>query len=90
MKDGRDVSDNDICTAILALTKARGPDKTICPSEVARSLAEDEAVWRSLMPRVRDCAAELVDDGKIAILQKGQPVADPRDVSGPIRLCIQD
>ncbi|MEO0620310.1 MAG: DUF3253 domain-containing protein, partial [Pseudomonadota bacterium] len=86
MSDGKAISDDDICAAIIALTNARRPSGTICPSEVARSLAADETTWRSLMPRVRGCAVQLVDDGKLAILQKGQPVADPRNVTGPIRL----
>jgi hypothetical protein len=69
---------------ILELVAARGEGKTICPSEVARSLMGDDA-FRPLMPRVREAAAELADRGAIAVTQRGQPV-DARTARGPIRL----
>ena len=67
---------------ILALTEARGPDKSICPSEVARALAED---WRALMGDVRRGAARLAEAGRIDILRKGKPI-DPATMRGVIRL----
>ena len=46
--------------AILALLAERAPGKTICPSEVARALAQDnEAQWRPMMPAVRSAGSGL-------------------------------
>jgi hypothetical protein len=71
-----------IAGEILARTAARGADRTFCPSEVARALADD---WRPLMPDVRAVAAELADQGRVVVTQKGRPV-DPRTARGPVRL----
>lgn len=65
----------------MALAHARGVDKTFCPSEVARSLAED---WRPLMPRVRAIAATL----PLVATQSGHDV-DPVSAAGPIRLALE-
>jgi hypothetical protein len=67
---------------ILALLEERGPEKTACPSEIARSL--DAKSWRTLMQPVRDGAGRLASRGRIEITQKGKPV--PVDARGPIRL----
>lgn len=85
-------SDATIASAIRALCKARGPAKTICPSEVARRIAEEgtrsETYWRELMPAVRRVAGELVRAGEISATQKGAPV-DPVTARGPIRLGLR-
>jgi hypothetical protein len=69
---------------IVELVEARGPEKTICPSEVARDLAGGED-FRPLMPHVREAAAELAERGAISVTQRGEPV-DARTARGPIRL----
>jgi hypothetical protein len=69
---------------ILELLEKRGPDKTICPSDAARSLGGDEG-FRPLMDPVRDAARELVAAGQIEVTQHGQPV-DLDRAKGPIRL----
>lgn len=66
----------------MSLVKMRGPGKTICPSEVARTL--EPSNWRSLMPQVRAVGIALVNAGQIVVTQKGQ-VVDPSVVKGPIR-----
>jgi hypothetical protein len=68
--------------AILRLAAERGADKSICPSEAARALADD---WRPLLGPVRQAAIRLAKAGRIEILRKGKPV-DPADVRGVIRL----
>ena len=72
---------------MLRLVAERGADKTVCPSEVARALGgpggED---WRRLMPPVRRVAVRLAGEGKVAILRKGVPVADPETMKGVYRL----
>jgi hypothetical protein len=72
----------DITAAILRLTTARGHDKSICPSEVARALA---AEWRPLLGSVRRAAMLLAESGQIDILRKGQAIP-PADMRGVIRL----
>ena len=68
--------------SLRALLSARGRDKTICPSDVARALGG--ASWRSLLPLVRETAHELEARGELEVRQRGQRV-DPRKARGPIR-----
>ncbi len=72
---------------ILDLVAARGIEKSICPSEVARALrpGPQQDGWQSLMTPVRQAAIRLARAGRIDILRKGRPVA-PEDVRGVIRL----
>lgn len=79
------------------LLNSREPPKTLCPSEVARalSLAELQAAgapsWRDLMPAIRNIVAQMRDQGKLEVLQKGEVLDGDlgkglAGVSGPIRL----
>lgn len=68
---------------ILRQTAERGPEKSICPSEVARAL--DPEGWRRHMHAVRVAAAALAGEGRIEILRKGKPIA-PEAMHGVIRL----
>jgi len=70
--------------AILDLIAARGPEKTICPSEAARVLA-GVGDFRPYMEPVRDAAAQLSDQGGIEVTQKGRRVT-VGEARGPIRL----
>jgi hypothetical protein len=69
---------------ITEMVDERGAGKTVCPSEVARSLTNDQD-FRPLMPHVREAAATLAERGEIAVTQKGRLV-DAREAKGPIRL----
>jgi hypothetical protein len=69
--------------AILELLERRGPDKTICPSDAARAVAETD--FRPLMDTARAAAAELVAEGEIEVTQGGK-VVDIAQARGPIRL----
>ncbi|KAL6252375.1 hypothetical protein RBB50_000093 [Rhinocladiella similis] len=69
--------------------------KTLCPSEIARSLSPSELAqlgtsdWHDLMPRLREMAFEARDRGEIEVLQKGEVVPSDRginEVRGPIRI----
>ncbi|MFN6924472.1 MAG: DUF3253 domain-containing protein [Tabrizicola sp.] len=71
-----------IRAAILDLALARGRDRSLCPSEVARTLAAD---WRPLMPEVRAVAATMPE---IMATQGGAEV-DPVAAKGPIRLRLR-
>lgn len=68
---------------ILELTAARGPEKSICPSEAARRMGEN---WQSHLTAVRRAAIRLAEAGLVQILRKGQVVAEPAGVKGVIRL----
>jgi len=73
------MTDDEIKAALLDLALKRAPDKSFCPSEIARAMSDD---WRPLMPRIRSVAAKMPE---IAATQKGKPVHPLRAV-GPIRL----
>lgn len=79
----RPISSKDIGRCLTALLRQRGVDKTLCPSEVARQLAEKD--WRPLMPRVREVATRMADRGDVVATQQGRPVWIPL-TKGPIRL----
>ena len=74
-----------IAEEVMRLCEARGPGKTVCPSEVARALEAGEAAWRALMPGVREVAVALAREGRIAVYRKGRAIQDP-EAGGPIRL----
>ena len=76
------LSREQIERAILGLLAQRDEGKTICPSDAARSLAED---WRPLMAPVREAAYEMADEGRLEVTQKGE-VVDGRTARGAIRL----
>lgn len=76
------VSDQAIRDRILQKVQERGPEKTICPSEVARDLGGED--WRDLMPQVRSVGIELAEEGAIVVTQKGQTV-NPHQAKGPVR-----
>lgn len=81
-------SDDEIAATMVELASARGADKTICPSEVARALggpAGDE--WGPLMPAVRRVAVRLMKDGRVVIRRKGRAV-DPDDFKGVYRIAL--
>jgi hypothetical protein len=73
----------DIHQTILYKAAQRGPDKSTCPSEIARELFPTD--WRKHMQEVRDAAIELHHEGKVTITQKGRPV-DTGNIKGPVRI----
>ena len=95
-------SDIDTISSILRpkltdLLDQRAHPKTICPSEVARSLSASEIRdgvggedWRNAMPAIRELAWRMRDEeGTVEILQNGDVLGRDvgiGDVRGPIRL----
>ena len=75
-----------IAAEILRQTAARGADKSICPSEVARALAPEEEAWRRLLGPVRAAAIRLAREGRIEVLRKGKPADPAGEIRGVIRL----
>jgi hypothetical protein len=61
----------------LSLVHRRGPDKSICPSEVARSLFPGD--WRRQMQAVRDVAWALVAERKLVVTQVRRRRVFPRN-----------
>jgi len=74
-----------ISETILSMADQRGPEKTTCPSEVARMLFPDD--WRDHMKEVVDEAIELHNQAKVVITQKGLAI-DVNHIKGPIRIKI--
>ncbi|HVT31012.1 MAG TPA: DUF3253 domain-containing protein [Rhodanobacteraceae bacterium] len=75
-----------IRACVLELLIARGPGRSICPSEAARMLAMSTgAHWQDLMRPVRTVAAAMAEAGAIEVLQH-ESVVDIGDVRGPVRL----
>ncbi|MEN0095063.1 MAG: DUF3253 domain-containing protein [Pedobacter sp.] len=70
---------------ILEIAIERGPDKTTCPSDIARMMFPND--WRRHMEKVRCVAVELQRKGKVLITQKGKPI-DIEHIKGPIRIKI--
>jgi hypothetical protein len=79
----RPVSAAAIEAEVERLVAQRGPGKTICPSEVARSLAPE--AWRPLLGPVRDAAARLALRGRVGLFRKGKRIA-PDEMRGVLRL----
>ena len=82
----RGVSDVDLRleAAITDLLAQRARSATICPSDAARLVGDDDS-WRELMEHGRRAARRLVDRGEVEITQGGR-VVDPSTAKGPIRI----
>ena len=86
-KRGLRREDRELEEALLRLLQERGPNKTICPSELARQ-RYGEGEWRAQMETVRMAARRLVVKEQAEILQKNRPV-DPSTAKGPIRIRLK-
>ena len=75
-----------IKSTLLELLEQRGSDKSICPSEVARAISDND--WRSLMPQVRRVGWELAAVDIVLVTQKGKAVSD--QAKGPVRFSQGD
>ena len=75
-------------TATLALLATRAPGATICPSEVARVLADADAPgektdWRAMIPTVHAAIDALLASGEVHLSWKGEVLPSR---SGPYRI----
>jgi hypothetical protein len=75
--------DRQLEACILELLAARAVTSTICPSDAARAVGDEN--WRDLMEPARRAARRLVDAGEVQITQGGS-VVDPSTAKGPIRI----
>lgn len=69
---------------ILELLQARGPGKSICPSEAARAVGDDG--WRDLMEPARAVARELAVQGRIVVTQGNRVLSPVEEWHGPVRI----
>jgi hypothetical protein len=76
----RSIRMTDPKAATLSLLAGRAPGATVCPSEVARLIAQD---WRGAMPAVHAAIDELVSDGLVRLSWKGKVLGTR---SGPYRI----
>ena len=69
-KAGLSLLDRNLETTILGLLKGRRKTHSICPSEVAKKVADgaEAKSWHTLVPRVRNAARRLTVQGKVDIL----------------------
>jgi hypothetical protein len=86
---GHGVSEIDLRLeeTIATLLSQRAQDATICPSDAARAVSDENGGegWRELMEPSRRAARRMVARGEIQITQGGS-VVDPSTAKGPIRL----
>ena len=68
---------------IEEMLEERGPDKTLCPSEVARDLASDAGNWRDEMAQVHEAVDALLAADRIALSWKGSALPAR---AGPYRI----
>lgn len=75
---------NPVRDAIVALTTARGPGKTIAPEDAAKAISPEHFV--RVLKDVRAEAVRLHKAGTVLIYRKGKPVEDPDTFKGVYRL----
>ena len=78
-------SKQEIKNRILSFTKKRGPEKSVCPSEVTKDLFSD--IWRDHVDEVRTIAGEMQSEQLISITQDGKEVP-LKKAKGPLRLKV--
>lgn len=76
---------SDTREVILRLLRERALGATICPSEVARTMATDDE-WRKLMPTVHSAVDDMAGSGIVGLSWKGLNL-DKRD--GPYRISLR-
>ncbi len=76
--------DQRLQATITALAAHRAPNRTICPSDVARTVGGTR--WRAQMPGVRKAVRELVSQGVVEVSQRGAVLDPALEWKGPIRV----
>jgi hypothetical protein len=76
--------DHRLEQTILDLLAQRARTSTICPSDAARAVGDEDS-WRDLMEPARRAARRLVERGEVDITQGGH-VVDASTATGPIRI----
>jgi hypothetical protein len=73
-----------LAATMRTLLHARGPGKTICPSDAAR--VTGGTGWRALLPTARDVARHLAARGELEVTQGGEVIDAAGPWDGPVRL----
>lgn len=85
-REKRDKKEENLEVMIMDLLMIRGRTKSICPSEVARQI--DNENFKEYMEDIRCAARRLVLKEKIEITQKNKLV-ESLNFKGPIRLRLK-
>jgi hypothetical protein len=78
-------SEQEIRNRVLTFTKKRGPQKSVCPTEVTRDLFSD--VWRDHLDEVKGVAGKMQNEKMIRVTQEMKDVSID-NAKGPIRLSL--
>ncbi|MFD4638085.1 DUF3253 domain-containing protein [Lentzea sp. NPDC058436] len=70
--------------SILDLLEARGPAKSICPSEAARAVGDEG--WHDLMEPAREVARELAVQGRVVVTSGEKVLSPDEEWRGPVRI----
>ena len=79
-------SDKEIRSEVMRLMMLSGKGKSICPTEVARSLFHP---WRNKVDRVLEVVAQMAVDREVVVMQRDQ-VVEVEEVSGPVRIQLSE
>ena len=79
------IDDAALEAGILQSLQRRDFKAPVCPSEIARSLADDES-WRSLMPRIREILKRLIRQERVAATRGRRVLSAETLEGGPIRI----
>jgi Protein of unknown function (DUF3253) len=83
--ESKAVTDAVLTSEILRSLAYRDRAVSVCPSQIARSVADDR-VWRPLMPRIRGVLVQLVREQRV-IVTRGTRVLSVEEIEGgPIRI----
>lgn len=72
-------------TAIMEMGRQRNGNN-FCPSEIVRWIFPQD--WRKFMPDIQEEMMRLYNEGKIIVLQKGEPVEKEKMPKGPVRIKV--
>ena len=67
-----------------SLLSHRAPDRSICPSDVARAVGGEQ--WRDLMEPARQVARALAEQGAVRITQGAAELDPAQPWKGPVRI----
>lgn len=72
---------------VMTMLGARAAGATLCPSEVARSLAGEGGDWRARMGEIHDAVDALATAGAVRLSWKGRVMRERR---GAYRIGLAD
>ncbi|KEO73969.1 DUF3253 domain-containing protein [Anditalea andensis] len=71
--------------AIMEMGRQR-QGNNFCPSEIVRWLYPQH--WKKFMPDIQQEMMRLHNEGKIMVMQKGEPVEKGKVPKGPVRIKV--